>query len=231
VSAIACLRSTKPSSASCLPCVRFFYYTVFFPFTSDNSQMAIEAAVLVLSRAASYIAVVIFLLWLVFRYRTHNYLLEYDSRDGYEAETTKEPLIGPLAAFAVCTLCLAFIVVESDSMVLPVLRLSPATQSSIGIYLVPTIVRLGKHWEIVSAVSVKSRDMEDVVNLTIGFSVNVSLYLSPILVLLAWTLGHPLSLAYGLFETIVYRLCGWFPAFILADGKSTFLEGVELLVA
>ncbi len=192
--------------------------------------MAIEAAVLFLSRAASIIAVVIFLLWLVFRYRTHNYLLEYNSRDGYEAETTKEPLIGPLAAFAVCTLCLAFIVVESDSMVLPVLRLSPATQSSIGIYLVPTIVRLGKHWGIVSAVSVKSRDMEDVVNLTIGFSVNVSLYLSPILVLLAWTLGHPLSLAYGLFETIVYRLCGWFPAFILADGKSTFLEGVELLV-
>jgi len=203
----------------------------FFSLTSDNSQLAIEAAVLVLSRAASIIAVVIFLLWLVFRYRTHNYLLEYDSRDGYEAETTKKPLIGPLAAFAVCTLCLAFIVVESDSMVLPVLRLSPATQSSIGIYLVPTIVRLGKHWEIVSAVSDKSRDMEDVVlNLTIGFSVNVSLYLSPILVLLAWTLGHPLSLAYRLFETNVYRLCGWFPAFILADGKSTFLEGVELLV-
>ncbi len=106
--------------------------------------MAIEAAVLVLSRAASIIAVVIFLLWLVFRYRTHNYLLEYDSRDGYEAETTKEPLIGPLATFAVCTLCLAFIVFELDSMVLPVLRLSPATQSSIGIYLVPTIVKLGK---------------------------------------------------------------------------------------
>lgn len=193
--------------------------------------MAIEAAVLFLSRAASIIAVVIFLLWLRFRYWSHNYLFEFDSRDGYEAETAKEPLIGPLAACAVCTLCLAFIAVESDSMVLPVLRLSPATQSSIAIYLIPTIVRLGKHWEVVGAVLDKNRDVEDVVlNLTIGFSVNVSIYLSPILVLLAWKLGHPLSLAYGLFETILYGLCGWFPPLILGKGLSTFLDGVVLLV-
>lgn len=199
-----------------------------FSFTSDTSQVAIEASVLLLSRAASIIAVVIFLLWLVFRYKTHNDLFENDAHDGYEEETMKEPLINPLAAFVVCALCMAFIVMESDSFVLPILRLSPAKQTTVGIYLVPTIIRLGKHGEIVRDVR---RNMEDdVIDLTIGFTVNISFYLSPILVLLAWTLGRPLSLAFGLFETIVYGLCGWFPAFILADGRSTYIKGLGLLV-
>ena len=202
-----------------------------FSFTSDNSQVAIEASVLLLSRAAAIIAVVIFLLWLGFRYRTHSDLFDSDAHDGYETETKREPLIGPLAAFVVCALCLAFMIVESDSMVLPVLNLSPATQSSIGIYLIPTIIRLGKHWEILREVLGENPNMEDLaLDLTIGFTVNISFYLSPILVLLAWTLGYPLSLAFGLFETIVYGLCGWIPAVILADGRSTFLKGFNLLV-
>lgn len=202
-----------------------------FSFTGDNSQVATEASILLLSRAASIIAVVIFLLWLAFRYRTHSHLFEDDALDGYEADTTKEPLIGPSAAFVVCTLCLAFIIIESDSMVLPVLSVSPATQSSIGIYLVPTTIKFGKHWDIIRDVLDTYRNMENVaLGLTIGFTVNVSFYLSPTLVLLAWTLGHRLSLAFGLFETIVYCLCDWIPAFILADGRSTFLNKLELLV-
>ena len=201
-----------------------------FTFTRDSSKLPVEAYALFLSRAASIIAVAVFLLWLGFRYKTHYELFDDESRDGYEAETTYQPFISPITAVIASILALALIILESDSLVLSAANLSPAIQTSMGMFLVPTIIRLGKHWEAVRHALNNTSNLDVTLSLTIGFTVTVSLFLSPILVLFAWASGIPLTLTFGLFKTIVYGLCAWIPAFVLVEGRSNFLKGIELLI-
>ena len=200
-----------------------------FTFTRDSSKLPVETYALSLSRAASVIAVVIFLLWLGFRYKSHYELFDDECRDGYEAETTYQP-ISPIPAAIASILALALIILESDSLVLSAASLSPATQTSMGMFLVPTIIRLGKHWEAVRHALNNTSNLDVTLGLTIGFTVTVSLFLSPILVIFAWASGIPLTLSFGLFKTIVYGLCAWIPAFVLVEGRSNFLKGIELLI-
>ncbi len=99
----------------------------------------------------------------------------------------------------------------------------------IGVILLPFFGNAAEHF---TAVIVAGKDKMDLsIAIAIGSSVQIALFVAPIMVLLAWSLGVPLTLEFGLLETTATFISVLVANSILSDGKSNWLEGTMLLAS
>ena len=97
----------------------------------------------------------------------------------------------------------------------------------IGVILVPFFGNAAEHF---TAVLVAGKDKMDLsIAIAIGSSVQIALFVAPIMVLWGWVLGVPLSLEFGLLETVAAFGSVFITISILADGKTNWLEGAMAL--
>jgi Ca2+:H+ antiporter len=97
-----------------------------------------------------------------------------------------------------------------------------------GIFLVAILGNAAEHSTAVVA-AMKDR-MDLALSIAIGSSVQVALFVAPVLVLLSYVIGPtPMSLAFpgGLVLTIVLAI--WIAGQVAGDGRSDWLRGVQLL--
>ena len=97
----------------------------------------------------------------------------------------------------------------------------------IGVILVPFFGNAAEHF---TAVLVAGKDKMDLsIAIAIGSSVQIALFVAPVMVLWGWFLGVPLPLEFGLLETVAAFGSVFITVSILADGKTNWLEGVLAL--
>ncbi|MBT5285956.1 MAG: calcium/proton exchanger [Euryarchaeota archaeon] len=97
----------------------------------------------------------------------------------------------------------------------------------IGVILVPFFGNAAEHF---TAVIVAGKDKMDLsIAIAIGSSVQIALFVAPVMVLWGWVLGVPLPLEFGLLETVAAFGSVLITISILADGKTNWLEGVMSL--
>lgn len=97
----------------------------------------------------------------------------------------------------------------------------------IGVILVPFFGNAAEHF---TAVLVAGKDKMDLsIAIAIGSSVQIALFVAPIMVLWGWFLGVPLPLEFGLLETVAAFGSVFITISILADGKTNWLEGAMAL--
>jgi Ca2+:H+ antiporter len=77
--------------------------------------------------------------------------------------------------------------------------------------------------------------MKDKLNLSmsiaIGSSIQISLCILPILVLVGWAVGQPMILFFDTFETITLVISVLLVNFAISDGRTNYLEGFILMMA
>jgi Ca2+:H+ antiporter len=71
--------------------------------------------------------------------------------------------------------------------------------------------------------------MDLTLGVAIGSSLQVALFVTPVLVFTSHLLGRPMSLEFTLPEVAVVALAVWIVGEISGDGESNWLEGVQLL--
>ena len=82
-----------------------------------------------------------------------------------------------------------------------------------------------------AAITVAKKDKMDLsVGIAIGSSIQIALFVAPLMILLGWALAVPLTLQFGMFETLATFLAVLVTNFIIQDGESNWLEGAMLLV-
>lgn len=69
------------------------------------------------------------------------------------------------------------------------------------------------------------------IGVAVGSSIQIALFVIPVLVILAWALGKPLSLLFDPFESVTLFLAVLLAHFTMADAKSNWLEGFILMAA
>lgn len=69
------------------------------------------------------------------------------------------------------------------------------------------------------------------IGIAISSSIQIGLFVSPLLVLAGWFIDVPMSFFFELFETIVLFCSVLVVNYLIADGKSNWLEGALLLVS
>ncbi|WVQ62580.1 calcium/proton exchanger [Kwoniella botswanensis] len=99
----------------------------------------------------------------------------------------------------------------------------------VGLILLPVI---GNSVEHITAVTVSVKDKLNLsMSIAVGSSIQVSLCLLPILVLIGWAIGQPMLLFFDNFETITLVVSLLLVNFAIADGRTNYLEGFVMMMA
>ena len=99
----------------------------------------------------------------------------------------------------------------------------------VGLIIVPLISNAAEH---ASAIFLAAKDkMSVAIEIAIGSSVQIALFVAPVLVFLSLLTGNPLDLIFTGFEIAAVGFSAAILAFIALDGRSNWFEGVLLLSA
>jgi len=106
---------------------------------------------------------------------------------------------------------------------------SSVSQAFIGLIILPIVGNAAEH---VTAVTVATKNKMDLaIGVAVGSSIQIALFVTPVVVLLGWILDKPMSLYFTLFETISLFVTAFVINFLILDGKSNYLEGTLLIAA
>jgi Ca2+:H+ antiporter len=177
-----------------------------------------------LSLIVAIVLIATYLAGLVFSLRTHRDLFN----PPYEHEGTSWSV-----RRGVITLAVAGVLVGVMSEVL-VGSIAEAAESVglseffIGAIVVAIVGNAAEHWV---AVLVAYKDKMDLsVNIAIGSSAQIALFVAPLLVLLSFPFGdHPMPLVFNGFELAAVILAILIATRVTAEGQSNWFEGVQLL--
>ena len=102
------------------------------------------------------------------------------------------------------------------------------TEFFVGAIVVAIVGNAAEHWV---AVLVARKDKMDLaVNIAIGSSAQIALFVAPVLVLLSFVLGPgPMPLVFNGFELGAIFLAALIASHVTNEGESTWFEGVQLL--
>jgi Ca2+:H+ antiporter len=98
----------------------------------------------------------------------------------------------------------------------------------VGLILIPIIGNAAEHSSAV--LMARKNRMDLAASIAIGSSVQVALFVAPVLVFVGWIFGHPMDLAFGTFEVASVTLAVWITSAIVIDAESNWLEGAFLLL-
>jgi Ca2+:H+ antiporter len=97
----------------------------------------------------------------------------------------------------------------------------------LGIILVPLIGNVAEHLVAVQMALKNKMDLST--EIAISSSLQIALFVAPLLVFISLLLGHPLQIIFNRFELLALLTAVVISALVSSDGESTWLEGVGLL--
>ncbi len=178
-----------------------------------------------LSLAVAIVLMATYVIGLFFSLKTH--------RDIFNPEYGDEDSWGWSTRTSVLALAIAGVLVGvmSEVMVGSITEASHSVGLSeffIGVIVVAIVGNAAEHWVAV-LVAVKDK-MDLAVNIAIGSSAQVALFVAPVLVLASFFIGpYPLALVFNGFELGAILIAILIANYVTQDGESTWFEGVQLL--
>ncbi len=187
------------------------------------------------SLVASALLLAFYLLSLVFSMKTHRHLYELalDHGKGAAAEQAGETGPKPPIARQVGILLGASVVLVFVSEVL-VASLETAiktlgfTQLFTGVILIPLFGGVVEYIAVISFA--RKNKMDLAVSVAMGSSLQIALFVAPVLVFAGQLMGQPMNLEFEPFELMAVAMAVLVTNSISSDGRSNWLEGVLLLV-
>lgn len=214
---------------------------ILLPTAVDYTSTGIDSdTVQKLSMAVSLVLIGVYGLTLIFSMKTHTYLYDQSLADLDPQELAGANLAGDddggevnlplwIGVLLACTLLVA---VESEFLVS---TLEIATEQLgltalfTGVILVPIIGNAAEH---ATAVTVAMKDKMDLsVSVALGSSLQIALFVAPVLVLAGYAIGQPMDLNFNPFELVAVVVAVLIANSISSDGRSNWLEGSLLLAA
>jgi Ca2+:H+ antiporter len=189
-------------------------------FDSTVEQLSLAVAIVLM---LSYVA------GLVFSLRTHRDLFNppgggHDEHEHGEPWSVRKS-VGALAGAGIAVGVMSEILVGSISEAAGTIGL---TEFFVGAIVVAIVGNAAEHWV---AVLVARKDKMDLaVNISIGSSAQIALFVAPVLVLASFVLGPgPMPLVFNGFELGAIFLAVLIASHVTNEGESNWFEGVQLL--
>ncbi|KAJ4328510.1 hypothetical protein N0V84_001027 [Fusarium piperis] len=148
-----------------------------------------------------------------------------------ERDEDEEPQLHFWVAVATLTfatvliaLCAEFMVDSIDA----VTKDGGVSEEFVGLILLPIVGNAAEH---ATAVTVAIKDKMDLaIGVAVGSSMQVALFLIPLLVIIGWGMGEEsMNLSFDLFQVAVMFVAVLLTNYLIADGKSHWLEGWLLI--
>jgi Ca2+:H+ antiporter len=138
--------------------------------------------------------------------------------------------VSVVASLAVLTIGTVLTTVQAEILVAvlgPALKAFGMTELFAGVIVVALVGNAAEHYSAVSAA--RDNKMTLALEISVGSSAQIALMVAPVLVLLSYAFGHPMSLVFNAFEITAIGLSVLAIAIVSLDGESNWLEGLQLL--
>lgn len=185
-----------------------------------------EPKVETLSLIVALVLIASYVAGLIFSLRTHRDLFNPEGGEEHEGEPwSVRRSVAMLALAGVAVGGMSEILVGSISEAAHSIGL---TEFFVGAIVVAIVGNAAEHWVAV-LVAVKDK-MDLAVNISIGSSAQIALFVAPVLVLLSFVLGpHPMALVFNGFELGAVLLAVLIANQVTQEGESNWFEGLQLL--
>lgn len=150
---------------------------------------------------------------------------EDDEEEGEEPQLHFIVAIATLAiSTAIIAVCAEFMVDSIDA----VTKGGGISEEFVGLILLPIVGNAAEH---ATAVTVAIKDKMDLaIGVAVGSSMQVALFLIPLLVVIGWGMGiESMGLSFDIFQVAVLFVSVLLVNYLIADGKSHWLEGMLLI--
>jgi len=198
------------------------FMPALFVLTTGRHDLAQREVV---SGSVAGILILMYAAALVFFMVTHEHLFR-------APEENERPQWPVRTAVSVLVATTALVALESELLVgalEPALRDLGISKFFVGLVLIPIVGNAAEHG---SAVLFALRNKVDAtLEIAIGSSVQVALFVAPALVFISLVVGHPMDFVFTTFEMAAVALATVIVALISLDGRSNWLEGTQLIGA
>ena len=196
-----------------------FHHIVHGTAAARERQMSLEIAVVLFT---------IYIASLLFSLKTHRHL--------YTGEMLAESDVHAAAGWSirksviVLAVATAGIAVMSESLVGAVTATAAAfgfTEVFVGVILVAIVGNAAEHSTAV--LMAMKNQMDLAVNIAIGSSIQVALFVAPVLVFASYLFERPMDLVFSTFEVVAVTIAAGVATLVAMDGESNWMEGAQLL--
>jgi len=179
-----------------------------------------------ISLGVAGVMIVLYVLGLIFSLRT--------ARPGASALAPEVPAEKPpwsmrtaLIILAVTTLAVVWLSEILVGAVDAVMAASGLSEFFLGIILIPIIGNVAEH--LVAVQMALKNKVELSLEIALGSSLQISLFVAPVLVFISLAFGHYLNLMFNQFELVALVAAVIVAALVSSDGETNWLEGAELI--
>ncbi|KAI7884294.1 calcium/proton exchanger [Lichtheimia hyalospora FSU 10163] len=198
-----------------------------FAGTAVASAKDTEIGVLNLSHGTAIVLLVVYGLSLFFQVRSLQHIKHHHFEDDDEEPQTS-------MTFSLCSLLAiaALVSVHADFLVGAiegVVDQWEINETFVGVILLPIVGNAAEH---VSSVTFAMKNKMNLsINIAISSSLQIGLFVTPVLVIAGWIFDQPMTLFFEDFETVVLFASVFVVNYLIQDGRSNWLEGVLLLAS
>jgi len=208
---------------------------LLLPAAVNFTSVGIEEPVL--QKISIVVAIILILVYassIFFSMKTHSYLYDVGvaDLDGTEKSEDEHSTHKPNLPLWIGVLIIAtvFVAIESELLVGSLeeaTKLLGLTELFAGVILLPII---GNAAENAAAIVVAMKNKMDLsLSVAVGASMQVALFVTPVLVLAGWFWGQPMDLNFNPFELVAVAIAVLIANSISSDGRSNWFEGLLLL--
>lgn len=181
-----------------------------------------------LSLEIAVVLMATYVLSLFFTLRTHRHLYSHGTKTAEGGDHGGTPVRRALALLLAAT---AGVALMSELLVGSVEAAAEAVHMNeifVGVILVAIIGNAAEHSTAILMAG-KNR-MDAAINIAVGSSIQIALFVAPLLVFLSYVLGpRPMDLVFTTFEVVSVAISVGIMGLISQDGETHWMEGVQLL--
>ncbi len=185
-----------------------------------------EPRVETLSVGVAIVMILIYVLGLIYSYKVIEGPVIVEE-SGHEIKPNGWSLRTGIIVMLLSTIGVAYLSEVLVGTVEPVVSTLGISEFFIGLIFIPIIGNVAEH--IVAVQVALKNKMSLSVEIAVASSLQIALFVAPLLVFISLAVGHPLTLVFNQLELIALIAGILIAAMVSADGESNWLEGAELL--
>ena len=201
-----------------------FHFVVHGDPTAHEQELSLEIAVVLF---------VTYLLSLVFALHTHKHLYSGTPTEAQVHQANEALGVigwGTEKSLTVLLVATTFVALMSEFLVGAVEHTAHTfgmTDVFVGVILVAIIGNAAEHSTAV-LMALKNQ-MDLAIHIAVGSSIQIALFVAPLLVFAGYAFGQPMNLLFSSFEVMAVALSVGIVSLVSLDGESNWMEGVQLL--
>jgi Ca2+:H+ antiporter len=186
-----------------------------------------------LSAGIAAVLLVSYIGWLIFSLGTHRHLTAHPAVIDGEAPRQSEATEPPWSlrrGIIVLTVSTALVAGVSELLVGSIEAARQQlglTETFVGVIVVAVVGNAAEHSTAFTLALKNKMDLS--MGIAIGSSLQVALFVTPVLVFASYAFGRPMNLEFSIPELVAVAMAVWTVVVISGDGESNWFEGLQLL--